>query len=237
MKTILLTGGSGLLGKELQRINKKFNLIAPPSNEMNIEEISQIEAQISANHPDVFLHCGALTRPMSIHDESPDKSIKINIIGTSNVVLACMKHDLKLVFISTDYVYPGNDGNYKEQDALNPSNKYAWSKLGGESAVKIYDNSLILRSSFRERPFAHPRAFTDAYKPYLYYDEIAPIILKILEKDVMGVLNVGGDRKSVYEFAKESNPDVGKISRKEIGDWVPEDTSMDLSKLKQILND
>ena len=73
----------------------------------------------------------ALTRPMVLHTENPDLSISTNIIGTSNVVLACMESNVKLVYISTDYVYPGTDGNYKEEDPLLPVNLYAWSKLGG----------------------------------------------------------------------------------------------------------
>jgi dTDP-4-dehydrorhamnose reductase len=71
------------------------------------------------------------------HIESPDASIKNNIIGTSNVVLACIEYNIKLIYISTDYVYPCTEGNYSEEDPLLPVNEYAWSKLGGECAVKF----------------------------------------------------------------------------------------------------
>ena len=58
--------------------------------------------------------------------------LSLNIIGTSNIVRACKIFNIKLIYFSTSYVYPGIKGGYKETDALLPSNNYAWSKLGGE---------------------------------------------------------------------------------------------------------
>lgn len=238
MKTILISGGSGLLGQHLIKFNKKFNIVAPSSMDMNIEDINSVEKQIIESKADIFFHAAAYTRPMIKHDENPQKSIETNIIGTSNVAIACIKHKIKLVFVSTDYVYPGNNGNYSEDAPIKPINKYAWSKMAGECIVRLYDNSLILRACFTERPFNHNKAFTDSYKSYLYADEIAPIILRILEKDSIGILNVGGTRKSVYEFAQESNANVEAIERAEIGNWVPKDTSMNMDKTnKLLLND
>ncbi|MBL4658130.1 MAG: sugar nucleotide-binding protein [Flavobacteriales bacterium] len=236
MKVILMTGGSGVIGRELMRVNKNFEIVAPSSKKMDVLNYDQIQQHIDRVQPDIFLHAAALTRPMIQHEEFPEKSVKLNIIGTSNAVLACMKHKVKMVYLSTDYVYPGEDGNYKEEDPLKPSNNYAISKMGGECAVQLYENSLILRACFSGRPFVHEKAFVDAYKSYMYYDEIAPIILKVLEKDLVGVLNIGGERQSVYDFAKLSKKDVGKITINEIGDWVPRDTSMNLDKLNGHLN-
>ena len=62
------------------------------------------------------------------------------------------KKNIKLIYFSTNYVYPGKRGNYKEEDPLLPVNNYAWSKLGGEAAVQMYSNSLILRVSMTEKP-------------------------------------------------------------------------------------
>ena len=87
----------------------------------------------------------ALSRPMKIHKENINKSIEINIIGTANIVRACKNNNTKLIFFSTNYVYPGKKGPYSENDNLNPINNYGWSKLGGESAVRMYKNTLILR--------------------------------------------------------------------------------------------
>ncbi len=233
MKTVLLSGGSGSLGKELVRINKHYKVVAPSSAEMYLCSQDSIFEQVSRVKPDIFLHCGALTKPMSCHDENPQKSIQSNILGTSYVTLACIEYGVKLVYISTDYVYPGIDGHYQENDPVQPINKYAWSKIGGECAVQMYDNSLILRVAFLARPFLHPKAFTDAYKSNLYHDEIAPIILQLLDKDTKGILNVGGERKSIYEFAKQSKNDVQHTP---LGNTnIPKDISMDTSMLKKVL--
>ena len=83
---------------------------------------------------------------MSMHEKLLNNSIDLNIIGTANITKVCSDLGIKLIYFSTSYVYPGAKGNYKESDALLPINNYAWSKLGGESAVRMYKNSLILTS-------------------------------------------------------------------------------------------
>ena len=97
-----------------------------------------------------MVHLAGLSRPLEMHENDIEKSINLNIIGTSNITIACSKLNIKLIFFSTSYVYPGTKGNYKESDPLLPSSNYAWSKLGAEAAVKMYKNSLILRVSMTE---------------------------------------------------------------------------------------
>ena len=162
--------------------------------------------------------------------------IKNNIIGTSNVVLTCMKYNVKLIYLSTDYVYPCIKGDYSEIDPLLPVNEYAWSKLGGECAVQLYNNSLILRMALCQKPFPHLKALTDIKKSYLYMDRAAEIILKLVNE--RGIINVGGDTLSPYEFAKKTNPKIKKITLNEVNDVkMGLNSSMDVSKLNSILND
>ena len=142
---------------------------------MDVTNIDEVYKAIKTFTPDILIHVGALTRPMSIHERNPDKSIKNNIIGTSNVVLACIKHNIKIIYISTDFVYPGTEGNYSEKSSIYPVNKYAWSKLGGECAVKLYDNSLILRVAMAQVPYPHPKALVDMRKSLLPNDDVAKI--------------------------------------------------------------
>ena len=235
MKTILMSGGRGKLATEILKHNNEYKIHAPIKSEMDITKIDDIRRYVNEVTPDIFLHPAALTRPMIIHDKTPDLSISTNIIGTSNVVLACMEKNIKVVYISTDYVYPGFVGDYKEEDYLLPVNKYAWSKLGGECAVKLYDNSLILRCCISDRPFAHPKAFIDVKKSMIYNTDVAKIILKLLNES--GVINVGGKSQTVYDFVKETNPDIQTISIKELGDVeLAEDTSMCVNKMKRLLN-
>ena len=100
------------------------------------------------------------------------KSIDLNIIGTANIVKVCSKLNIKLIYFSTSYIYPNKKGNYKETDPVFPVNNYAWSKLGGESSVHLYKNSLILRLAMTEHPFIHPIAFTNAKNNFIYRNEV-----------------------------------------------------------------
>ena len=236
MKKILISGGNGEFAKELNKCNKSYKIVSPPKEEMNVKNIDDLEYYVNYQKPDYFIHAGALTRPMVIHEDSPDESVSINIIGTANVVLTCMKYNIKLIYLSTDYVYPGIDGNYNEEDYLKPFTKYGWSKLGGECSVRLYDNHLILRMAMNKRPFPHPKALADMKKSLMYIDEAAKVVLKLLDEE--GTINVGGKSQSVYDFVSESNPNVERITLKEISDVnMAKDCSMNTDKLKKIIDD
>ena len=229
-KKILITGGQGRFANILKQSKLKLNLIFPSKKQLNILDIKSIERYIKKHRPKYLIHCAALSRPMKIHDVDISKSIDLNIIGTANVVKICNQFNIKLIYFSTGYVYPGIKGNYKETDSLLPINNYAWSKLGGECAVSMYKNSLILRIIMCEKPFLHKKAFYDIETNFMYHEDVVKIIPKILNK--FGIINVGGKTQSVYEFAKNSNKTVKKISGKKI---FPPKPSMNTSKLKKIL--
>ena len=142
--------------------------------------------------------------------------------------------NIKLIYFSTHYVYPGKKGNYAETDPLLPVNNYAWSKLGGESSVHLYENSLILRVCMTQKPFVHKKAFADVKTSFIYHDEVAQIIFKLLNKK--GIINIGGKPKYVYDFAKKDNPIIKKIFlTKHLKFGMPINSSMNIDKLKKIL--
>jgi dTDP-4-dehydrorhamnose reductase len=233
-KTILISGGSGKFATHLKSLATDFKVIAPTHDEMNITSIQAVEIFVNRYEPDYFIHAAALTRPLSIHQERPQSSILINIIGTSNVVMACMKTNTKLIYISTDYVYAGSAGNYTEESELKPFNNYGWSKLGGECAVQMYDNSLILRTAMNNKPFNHPKALVDLRKSLVYDIEAAEITLKLLDK--FGIVNVGGVARTVYEFVKETNAAIKPITLSEISDIpMPNDITLNIDKLSEFL--
>tara|TARA_B100000242_G_C43006832_1_gene467941 strand:- start:46 stop:753 length:708 start_codon:yes stop_codon:yes gene_type:complete len=229
-KKIIFTGGTGRFANEFKRVKNNYKVFYPDKKELNILKMNSIINYIRKKKPKYFIHCAGLSRPMSIHDRDIKKSIDLNIIGTANVVKACEKFKLKLIYFSTGYVYPGKKGNYKETDPVKPFNKYAWSKLGGESSVMLYENSLILRLIMCEKPFNHKTAFHDIFTNFIFHDEIVKIIPKILNKK--GVLNVGGKIQTVYNFAKKFNPKIQKKSGKS---YFPKNISMNTNNLKKIL--
>ena len=144
--------------------------------------------------------------------------------------------NIKLIYISTNFVYPGNKGNHSEKDCLLPVNEYGWSKLGGECPMHIYKNTLILRICMNDDYFPHKSAFTDYLTSFLKKSDVAKITLKLLDK--RGIINVGGARQSAYNFAKKLNSKVKKITlKKKDKKLLGKNTSLNIKKLKKIIYD
>ena len=228
-KRIIVTGGEGRFAKELKKFRTKYNFIYRNKKQLDILSIKSIKSNIKKFKPDGILHLAGLSRPMSIHEKEISKSIDLNIIGTAQLVKACSENNLKIIFLSTSYVYPGKKGNYSETDALLPWNNYGWSKLGAESAVQMYDNSLIIRACMTEKPFLHKSAFGDVRSNFIFHNEFCKIFLKILNKK--GIFNIGGKSQTIYQFAKKYNKKVKKIKSK--GQFPPK-MDMSFKKLKKL---
>ncbi len=230
IKSIVVTGGSGRFGTVLKKFKSNYKIFFPNKKELDILNFKLIRKYLSKVKPKYLIHLAGLSRPMNIHEKDIKKSIDLNIIGTANITKACEEKKIKLIYFSTNYVYPGKKGNYRETDPLLPVNNYAWSKLGGEASVKLYKNSLILRLSMTEKPFVHKKAFTNVKTSFIYHEEVVPIIFKILNKK--GILNVGGKTNSIFNFAKKDNKKLKKIYLKKnekIG--IPFNSSMNLHKM------
>ena len=231
---IVITGGTGRFGKELSKVKTKYELFFPNKNKLNILNLGSIKRFIKLKKPKYLIHLAGLSRPMDMHEKFLNKSIDLNIIGTANITKVCSDFGVKLIYVSTSYVYPGQKGNYKENNPVLPKNNYAWSKLGGESAVQMYHNSLVLRVCMTEKPFVHKKAFGDFITNFIFHEDIASNLLKLINKK--GVINVGGEIQSVFSFVKKYNPKIKKISAKKIlGNKYPLNPSMNISKLKKII--
>ena len=231
---IVVTGGSGRFAQSLKKIKSKYNFIYPSAKSLNIVNLNSIRKFLKKEKPSSVLHLAGLSRPMIQHDKNISKSINLNIIGSANLVNICSELKIKLIYFSTSYVYPGKKGNYKEHDPVLPWNNYAWSKLGGECAVQMYKNSLILRISMTEKPFIHEKAFANVKMNFLYHEDLVKILIKIINKK--GIINVGGSPQTVYNFAKKYNPNVKKIFVKKNSIYnYPLNPYMNLSKLKKII--
>ena len=229
---ILVTGGDGRFAKVLSKYNKKLNLIFDNKKECNILNENSIDKAIKKVKPKIIFHCAGLSRPMSIHENNIENSIDANIIGTANVVKACKRKKIKLIYFSTGYVYNGSKGNYSENDGTKPFNNYGLSKLGGECAVSMYKNSLILRITMIQKPFPYNKAFHDLKSNFMFHEDLVKILPKIINQK--GVLNVGGPSQSVFNFAKKTKKNLKKISAKNKSS-LPLKQTMNLKKLRKIL--
>ena len=211
---IIFTGGSGRFGRIFKSEYSFKNIYYPSKKKFDVCSYKSIKKFLEKNKPKIVVHAAAISRPMSIHENYPEKSIQTNIIGTSNLTIACMEMGIKLIYFSTNYVYPLNNKSNKEDDPVLPINNYAFSKMGGECAVQMYKNSLVLRIFMSERPFAHESAYTDVKTNFLYHEEVVKLFPKII--NFRGIVNIGGKIQSIYSFAKLSKTDVKRSKAKKI---------------------
>ena len=230
---ILVTGGDGRFCKVLKKYNESLNLYFANKKECNILKINTIDKIVKKIKPKIILHCAALSRPMSVHETDIVKSIDLNIIGTSNVTKICKKNNIKLIYFSTGYVYEGKRGNYYEEDPVKPFNNYGLSKLGGECAVKMYKNSLILRLTMTEKPFRFKKAYSNLISNFIFHEEVVKMLPKVINQK--GIINIGGKSQSVYSFAKTFNKNIKKITLKKRSK-LPLRQDMNTSKLKTLLS-
>lgn len=148
---VFVTGASGQLGydvcKELKVRNIEYRGVS--SKELDITDSNAVYRELTAYHPDAVIHCAAYTK-VDLAEDEPDKCWAVNVDGTRNIALACREIDVKMVYISTDYVFPGTgDQFYEPTDPVGPVNTYGRSKLAGELAVRsLLDKYFIVRISW-----------------------------------------------------------------------------------------
>jgi dTDP-4-dehydrorhamnose reductase/ubiquinone/menaquinone biosynthesis C-methylase UbiE len=223
---ITIFGGSGLLGKELQKLTP---METPSHKEVDIyNEEAVFDFFYKNGNPDVVINCAVFKDNRKI-EANPSSAIATNIIGAANLAEYCSYHFIRYVYISTDYVYRGDRGNYKETDEVLPFNKYAWSKLGGEASAVMVTNHLIIRTSFGPNEFPYSVSFKDKYSSKDYVDIIAPMILEAATSPLIGILNLGTERRTIYDFVKKRK-EIISIRTDESAYITPLDTSLNIQK-------
>ncbi len=232
---IIFTGGNGLLGTTFRKFQPDIRYV--DVEDFDITDYESMKAYFEPEGFDLMLHCAAFTSPPLI-DKDPVKAVEVNIVGTANIVKLCMEYDARLIYVCTDYVFKGDKGNYKEDDPVFPVNKYAWSKLGGECAVRLYDKALVIRTTFGPDVFPYEKAFVDQWTSRESVSVIAGMISNLVDTDLTGVIHVGGKRKTVMEFANSLDPSkqIGDLSINDMSFSVPVDTSLNIDKYNELIN-
>lgn len=228
---VLLTGGQGRLGTELRALLP--GVVAPSSAEMNVTDGARVLAVAQRERPEVVVHAAAYTDVGGAERERR-RCWAVNVEGTRHVAAAANAVGAKLVHISTDYVFSGERGNYREDDTPGPAvNFYALTKLVAEEAARAAAQHLIVRTSFRPREFAYPVAFSDVYTSQDYVDLIAPevaLAVRHAAEIADGVLHIATERKSVYALARRRNPDVREGTRAQANVTLPGDVSLNTER-------
>ena len=150
---VLVTGSKGQLGLELESLGHQFlnfKLFCTDKFSLDILNFEETEQYVLKNNIDVMVNCAAYTDVNKAEDEV-EMADEVNHLAVRNLGLIAKKHHLKLIHISTDYVFDGNSEiPYKETDATNPQNAYGISKLNGEKVLLEINpkDSLIIRTSW-----------------------------------------------------------------------------------------
>ena len=125
-KKIVVTGGSGRFGSCLKNTFTNHKIFFPEKKIFNILNPDSMRKYLKKTNAKIVIHLAGLSRPMSIHEKNINKSIELNIIGTANVTKVCSELNIKLIYFSTNYVYPGIKGNYSEYDKKNCCYRWIW---------------------------------------------------------------------------------------------------------------
>jgi dTDP-4-dehydrorhamnose reductase len=198
MNKILITGGTGKLGTELKK-----HLDGDYVGAQDFDFTQNIQKK----EYDLVLHIGAYTDVRKAESEEKEKCFMTNVYGTFNLVETYK--DVPFIFISTEYAH-------------NPIGVYALSKKLGEEIVKTHPKHLIIRTSFKPNPFPFPKAYIDQYTQGDYVDIIARLLAeRIKQWDMMtsGLEYLGTGRKTIFDLAKRTRPDVAPNS---IEDFIRE---------------
>lgn len=148
---ILVTGASGQLGYDVERELERRGIehLGTSSRELDITDREAVERLMAAYRPDAAIHCAAYTK-VDLAEDEPERCWAVNADGTRNLAAACREIGAKLLYISTDYVFPGTGEQFRRtDDPVSPVNTYGRSKLAGELAVQsLLEKYFIVRISW-----------------------------------------------------------------------------------------
>lgn len=276
MKKILVTGGSGFIGGHIiQLANKKYKVSATyHNNVIKQKNIQTYQIDLSQNKnlnplldkikPTVVIHTAAIS---NLDDCEKDHKLaqRINVEATDTIANWSKKNNAKFIFTSSDMVFDGKRGNYREDDFVNPLSFYGQTKVQCEQKISQMNfNSVIVRvaltygfgiskqNTFFEKMISSIKnkesvsLFCDQFRTPILVNNLAEAILELAENEFFGILNLsGGDRMSRWDFGLLASKILGLPSNKIIKSSMldfsgaasrPRDISMKNDLAKKVLN-
>lgn len=194
---VVVTGGTGLLGKELQKIMPKAVYLS--HNDIEIRDEKSVVDCFNKYKPELVLHLAA---DVKTDGTDKQKTYDTNVIGTRNVAQNCEN----MIYVSTEYVFDGTKGNYKTTDYPNPLQFYGLTKLLGEYESRCCPNSVVLRVVFKPRPYKHDVVPVGMMTSGDYVDKIAPLIKKAVENfdKLPAIVHIGTGKKLLKDLASQT---------------------------------
>jgi len=269
---VLVTGGTGLLGWWVAKsfVEAGYEVYATHHSQgpvdlggvkwvrVDLGDPRQVDGVLGDVRPEVVIHCAAYT-DVDGCEVNKQYAYTVNYVATRLLAGGVARRDGFLVYVSTDYVFDGERGMYREDDVPNPVNFYGLSKLLGEVAVEsllegsstvvrvsgLYGYSPTGKRNFGVRALEDLSqgrvvyAFEDQYLSPTYVPQLAQGITRIVERGITGTLHVAGERLSRYEFAlilaEELRADRSLVKPASLGSAKlvarrPRDSSLDTSR-------
>ena len=224
---VLITGGTGSLGIELQKVFSEN--ISPTHKELDITNKEQVKKIFRQNKIDTVIHTAAITKIRKC-EEDKQLAWNVNVEGTKNLIdeIIHSKLNINFVYVSTACVFDGHSEMYTEKSIPYPENFYSLTKLLGEFEVNRLPNATIIRTNFvPKKPWPYEKAFTDRFGTYLFVDQVANGINDTIKEKLTGIVHIVGDKKiSVFELAKMTTPQIEPMT---INDYSGPKLTMDMS--------
>lgn len=203
MSKILVTGCSGQMGHDVAiDLNEHgYNVLSPSRLEMNLSDTNSITQYLNQNNPSAIVHCAAWTN-VDLAENEPDACRAVNVTGTEAIVEWCLVNDVTMLYISTDYVFPGTGNEpWSVDDATDPINVYGLSKRDGENLVSKLKKHFIVRVSWvfgingknfiktmisLSKKYDIVNVVADQFGSLTYTVDLAPLLRQIIESDRYG---------------------------------------------------
>jgi len=278
METFLVIGASGLLGQHLVDQGKSlfgrvvgtynsnpFEMYGVEARKLDITSEQGVGELMAEIEPDFLIVTSALTG-VDYCEEHPEEARTLNEVGPHNIAESCKELDIKLLHVSTDYVFDGYDGDYRENNEPNPVNVYGRTKLDGERAVlsaapeSIVARVCVLYGWNRITPKTNfvtwllekigsggrVELFEDQIVTPSYAHEVSQTLLKLITKDVKGIYHASGSQKvSRYEMGKLiantfdlKGEKIFPTTMEKVGLTArrPRDSSLNVEKIEEEIN-
>lgn len=224
LKVLIL--GDGLLATEVVK-QTNWEYVSRKKDNLNIDKIDEFLENYQC---DVILNCIANTNTYSNDFKSHwDTNYKF----VHRLINFCNRKNIKLVHISTDYVYTNSISNASEEDVpVHCNSWYCYTKLLSDGLVQLQSNNFLLcRCTHKPNPFPYESAWINQIGNFDYVNEISKIIIKMIVQDLNGLYNVGTEVKTMYELASKTSTVKKSIS----SEHIPTNLSMNIDKLKKNL--